>query len=263
VLVVGDLVRCQLDVPPRSGLARVFGVSPLASDKRSWYRGALGELLVGDSLDDLGPSWDVLHAVPIGSPDDEQTLDGGFAELDHVVIGPPGVFTIHTRNYSGEDVVVLGDTMLATGERVPHVREARREAERAADLLSDASGREVCVRAIIVIVNPKKLTIREEPEGVVVLTSRQLLRWLGRLDRALDGEAVALISDVADRNTTWHSLPAPAEDTQHLHREFALLRTRVSNAAMIRAFWVGGLFLAVFAAAWLAIATLVSTVLQS
>ncbi|MCU1534446.1 MAG: hypothetical protein JWR53_927 [Glaciihabitans sp.] len=253
--VMSELVRSQLDVPPRSRLARFFGASPLSAANRGWYSGALGELLVGDSLDDIGPEWDVLHAVPLGDERDDSP------DIDHVVIGPPGVFTIHTKNYTGEDVTVLGETMLAGGERLPHVFDARDEAERAASLLSDASGVDVVVEPIIVIVNPKKLTIRQQPAGVVVISSHQLLRWLTRLDRTLDGEAVALISDVADRTATWHSSPSPAQDTQQLHRDFAVLRAQVGRAAARRAFWVGSLFIAVFAGAWVSVATLVSVLL--
>src|SRR5471032_1038231 len=74
------VVTTQLATPPRSGLSRIFGRSPLTPKTRPLYRAALGELLVGDMLDNLGPRWDVLHVVPV----DESCKD-----IDHLVIGPP------------------------------------------------------------------------------------------------------------------------------------------------------------------------------
>ncbi|MBG6212216.1 hypothetical protein RCH23_000129 [Cryobacterium sp. CAN_C3] len=44
-------------------------------------------------LSKLGPEWTVLHAVPVGS---------GSSDIDHVVIGPAGVFTINTKNHTGK-----------------------------------------------------------------------------------------------------------------------------------------------------------------
>jgi len=60
-----------------------------------WYLGALGELDVARSLDSLGPEWRVFRAVPIGT---------GSSDIDHVVIGPPGVFTINTKHHQGKDI---------------------------------------------------------------------------------------------------------------------------------------------------------------
>ncbi|GAA2919115.1 hypothetical protein GCM10017596_23840 [Microbacterium keratanolyticum] len=45
------------------------------------------------------------------------------------------------------------------------------------------------MRAVIVLVNPRRLTIRQQPEDVTVLTSAQLTPWLGGAVRRPPGDA--------------------------------------------------------------------------
>lgn len=53
--------------------------------------GAAGEEHVGSLLDALaGPSWRVIHDASLGR-----------GNIDHIVIGPPGVFTIETKSHPG------------------------------------------------------------------------------------------------------------------------------------------------------------------
>ena len=55
-----------------------------------WSRGAGGECKVGAILDGLGPQWHVLHDVALGR-----------GNIDHVLVGPGGAFTIETKSHSG------------------------------------------------------------------------------------------------------------------------------------------------------------------
>lgn len=54
-------------------------------------RGAAGERKVGAILDRLGPDWHVLHGVWLGRGD-----------IDHVLVGPGGTFTIETKANRGK-----------------------------------------------------------------------------------------------------------------------------------------------------------------
>src|SRR5687767_11173747 len=125
--VMEHLLDLQQDVSPRSGVARALGVSPLDEERAAWYRGALGEAAVGRLLDKLPDGWAVLHAVPVGKGD---------SDIDHVVIGPGGVFTINTKNHSGQKVWVAGRTFMVNGQKQLHLRNAVHEAQRASRLLS-------------------------------------------------------------------------------------------------------------------------------
>jgi hypothetical protein len=54
-------------------------------------RGARGEEHVGSLLDEIGgPSWRIIHDASMGR-----------GNIDHIVIGPPGVFTIETKSHPG------------------------------------------------------------------------------------------------------------------------------------------------------------------
>jgi hypothetical protein len=54
------------------------------TDAAAWSKGEKGEELVGKRLEKLGSTWKVIHSIPIGSKG---------TDIDHVVIGPGGVFT--------------------------------------------------------------------------------------------------------------------------------------------------------------------------
>jgi hypothetical protein len=106
------------------------------SDKRAWRKGAFGERVVGWWLRDMADGWYVFNDVPVG-------LNG--ANIDHVAIGPPGVFTINAKNLSGK-VAVRDGVFLQTGRRRDYLQRARDEAARASRLLAAAIGHPVAVR---------------------------------------------------------------------------------------------------------------------
>ncbi len=80
-------------------------VAPEPGAARRWARGAAGERLTAQvlaPLDRLG--WSVLH---------DRRLPGG-ANIDHLVIGPGGVWVVDSKAYSGR-IKVLGDGRLWYG----------------------------------------------------------------------------------------------------------------------------------------------------
>lgn len=113
--VMEELLALQASERRRCTLQRIFGVSPLNEETWPWYRGALGEIAVGRVLAGLGPDWLVLHAVPVGT---------GSADIDHVLVGPAGVFTINTKNHPGQPVWVAGKTLMVGGKKTRHLYSA-------------------------------------------------------------------------------------------------------------------------------------------
>ena len=65
------------------------------------------------ALRKLGKGWHVLHSVPVG--------DRG-ADIDHVVIGPAGVFTLNTKNHTGQRVSVTASNVFVNGRNPHYVR---------------------------------------------------------------------------------------------------------------------------------------------
>ncbi|MFD9104100.1 NERD domain-containing protein [Streptomyces virginiae] len=90
-----------------------------ASDWDSWYAGLEGERRVGRELERLSPlGWRVLHGIEKGN--------GG--DIDHLLIGPGGVFSINTKHHRGASVWV-GDSMAKINGGKPRAYAAASHAE--------------------------------------------------------------------------------------------------------------------------------------
>ncbi|WP_427008606.1 nuclease-related domain-containing protein [Pseudarthrobacter sp. H2] len=227
--VIEKLLADREGLPPRSLLGRVFGADPLTSENYPWYKGALGEIAVGRILERLGPGWMVLHAVPVGT---------GASDVDHVLIGPAGVFTLNTKNHSGQSVWIAGRTLMVSGKKQRHLYNASHEAARAAKLLTRGANATVEVTGVVVVVAPKSMTVRERPSEVVVVSDRQLLRWLSDRPNLLTPRQIAVITAAAMRPGTWHRNPPAVVDPGFLQYEFARLPALVDSARRRRAGWL-------------------------
>jgi hypothetical protein len=245
------VVASQAEARPRSFLARLVGRSPLSSRSRPDYRAALGELLVGDILENLGQRWDVLHDIPLGS-----------STLDHLVIGPAGVLAVRVVNARDRDVVV-DEVLVVSGEATDELRQARVQAELAATHLSEAAGAPVDVVPLVVVVRPRKLVVRAGEGSIRLVTSAELDRFLHRLPRILSGDEVAGVSDLADLESTWPEPNPTTIDVALLHRAFALVREEVRVAFWRRIVWASAALLAAFALVWMLVARLVTLIVGS
>jgi hypothetical protein len=185
--------RLRAERPVRTILARLMGVH---TDERAWRIGAGGEEVVGRRLTKLSDEWRVLHAVPVG--------DRG-SDIDHIVIGPGGVYTLNTKTHPDADIWVAGNQFRINNRPEPYLHKSRHEAERAARLLSAAARRPVAIQPLIVVVGARKLTVREEARGVVVLTERDLVLHLQTEPRILSPSAVEAVYSSARRAETWAS----------------------------------------------------------
>jgi hypothetical protein len=180
--------------PVRSRIARLVGAK---TDERSWRIGAEAEVAVARRLDKLPAGWRVLHAIPVG--------DKG-SDIDHVVIGPPGVVTINTKHHPDAKVWVRGDTVKVNGHNQRYVRNSRHEAQRAASLLTAKLDQDVPVRAVIAIVGARDgFVVKEQPAGdtVSVVLHKRLAGYLRSLPVVLDSSDVERIYQAARHLATW------------------------------------------------------------
>jgi len=227
--VISELHRLQSASAPRGLLSRLFGRSPLGVDARPWYRGAIGEIEVGQVLDAVS-GWTALHAVPVGTAG---------SDIDHVIVGPGGVFTINTKNHSGKKIWVAGSRLLVNGHKQDHIRNSLHEARRAAKLLSASVGFPVTVTPVVVVVRPASLTVRSsKTESVTVLDSRRLARWLGCRKPVLPPDHVASITAAATRVVTWSAVAAPLPDYGGEREWFARLHRTVTTARRRAQLWI-------------------------
>ena len=209
-----------------------MGAAPLTEQGMAWYRGALAEIAVGRMLSKLDPRWVVMHAVPVGRRG---------SDIDHLVVGSSGVFTVNTKNHSGQRVWVMDRHAMVAGHRCDHVRNSEFEASRVAKLLGEILGWPVPVRGVVAVLDPERLVVKQRPPGVEVLEARKLVRWLKKRKEFLDPGQVAQIESIIGLRTTWQQGPETLMDLDR-REEFEQLRCTVTHARRRRMAWViGGL----------------------
>jgi hypothetical protein len=180
---------------------------------RSWRLGADGEATVAEILHKLTtpspldrlrhrpPTWRVLHSVPVGT---------GRGDIDHVVIGPSGVVTINTKHHRAGRLALDGEQLVVNGRATDYIPKARREAERAATLLTTALSAvghpelaaQMRVRPVLAIVGGRVLVTQWTP-GVAIVMTRELLGTLTALPDVLDYAEVGVIYNVARHRMVW------------------------------------------------------------
>lgn len=177
--------------PIKTFFTRLFGMN---TPEKAWGQGAAGEELVGTMLEEPGAhGWHVEHDLVLGERG---------ANVDHLLIGPPGVFVINTKTLSGE-VWVNGDDIHVDGRRRPFVEKQEEEAKRVREKLLEATHRRsLWVQGMLVFVE-SQLTVEERPANVVVLRAPELVTWLHTLSAKMEpGEVQALVR-AAQRDATW------------------------------------------------------------
>ena len=239
--VVEELLRNHSTTPTRNAFGRIFGLSPLADDSVSWYLGAVGEIAVGKILAFLPPEWRAFHALPIGTKG---------SDIDHLVIGPGGIFTLNTKHHRGKAVWVGGRTLMVSGQKLPHIRNAEYEASRVTKMLQQRMPLLPAVQATVVLVSPKTLTIKTKPELVKIVADTGLRRWLLSRPIVLGSIQLAELGALIDDPATW---PAPVfPSTENPMVVFAALHREVRTAHFRNTAWrlfgiLAGTTVAVFA----------------
>jgi hypothetical protein len=167
-----------------AGWALRFRISP---ETRMWRRGAIGERQTARLLARVERhGWAVLHDLAI---------PGSRANIDHLVIGPGGVFVIDSKLYSGKLHLATGGSLWhGRYPMTPVLQAVRFEADQAARVLA-APGLEVVPLVAVhgVQVPWGKLVA----EGVPVVGARRLPALLSHLPAVLGPERVAALADQA------------------------------------------------------------------
>jgi Nuclease-related domain len=166
--------------------------------ERAWRRGASGERVTGFWLDRLPDGWFVFHDVPVGARG---------ANIDHLVVGPSGVFTVNTKSLTGA-IRVNPRTLTNNGHRTNFLPKATAEAQRAAELLSAAVGRPVDVRAVLAIL-ADEWEIVKEPADVFVRGPRGAKNLMLSQPETLSRRDVAELAAAAAEPSTWAMAPPP------------------------------------------------------
>jgi hypothetical protein len=168
---------------------------------RGWRRGAEGEERVAGYLSHLGDGWAVVHDLTIGR-------EG--ANLDHLLIGSPGIFALNTKNLTGT-LTVYERSIRQNGYRTTFVPAALREVEIVERRLAAAVGRPLAVHSVLVVMGCE-VEIRKPLESIRLVPARGLLRWLRGLPTgAITPGQVLELERAARSPGTWLSPRGPVD----------------------------------------------------
>lgn len=141
----------------------------LETEAGAWAAGAEGERRVGEALASLPPGWHVLH--------DRLLRPGrGQSNLDHVVVGPSGVYLLDTKNWAGGTSVHEGNLWQHTSASSPKGRQLD-NVGRFAGEMEKALGLPV-VPVVVLAGAGSASFVQQRVRGVEVVPRASLVRWL-------------------------------------------------------------------------------------
>ncbi|NMO23196.1 NERD domain-containing protein [Pyxidicoccus fallax] len=171
--------------PVMTVLARQLGIN---TAEQAWDAGARGEQHVGRLLNPLrADGWFVMHDLKVSR---------GGTNVDHLAIGPSGVFVIDTKNVQGS-VWVGGPNIKVNGFSKDYVEKLEAQALLVRQaLLEETDWDSLWVQGLLVFVKPD-LHVKEQPENIVVLDDSELLPVLVNGNRRLSTAQVERLARAA------------------------------------------------------------------
>lgn len=173
-----------MEAQARELLARA-GQARQAAERYS--RGHVGEQMIGALLEELGAQgWRVLH--------DRRRQPRSPANLDHVLVGPAGVFVIDAKNWTGGRLR-LDERGMAVGKwrKDDELHSAKVDADIVREHV-DGLGERAGTAAVVAFVHDMGLPAPVQHRGVVLLQREQLLPWLTALPSRLSPDQVSYIA---------------------------------------------------------------------
>lgn len=154
----------------------------------AWRTGADGESRTGRALDGLGGEYIVVH---------DRRVPGTKANIDHIVVGPPGVFVVETKSLKGK-VSIRGSEVYVRGRRATAmVEEVRREALAVRMALGDENV-DVPIRAVLCIHRAELPFFQRSVSDIVIVSGRGLVGHIKKADRALGEDRVTRVAGVLE-----------------------------------------------------------------
>ena len=162
----------------RKGLRRV----------ESFFKGARGEELVAALLATLPGSYHVFHDFAAG----------GY-HVDHVVVGPTGVFSVETKSWRGS-VTVEENEILVNGrlpDRAP-LGQAMREAAAVKDALKRAGWTTGDVKPVVCFASDTFADARRPVGAVMVLNASGVAAWIVEQPKVLSASDVERVAQLME-----------------------------------------------------------------
>ena len=127
------------------------------------------------------------------------------SDIDHVVIGPPGMFTINTKTHPDKLIWANAKVITVDKRKTHYAKVARTEADTATRLLTAALRHPVPVAPVISVVRGT-VGGNHQPLGVTVVPVKKLVDWLLHQPVYYSPADVERVYAVARWSTTWQPL---------------------------------------------------------
>ncbi|MBT3194707.1 MAG: NERD domain-containing protein [Verrucomicrobia bacterium] len=183
VALTGYLLRAALPVPAMGStlagalfLVLAVAVAAAANHSRrrlqAFLKGAHGEELVARALARLPETFAVFHGI---AADSHCLLSQGGGDLDHVVVGPAGLFVIETKNWSG-DLHIENGELTADGEQPsrPPLEQVKRASSALKARLQHAAGVDIEITPILCFASNRLRSGVQGSSGVLVCNADQI-----------------------------------------------------------------------------------------
>jgi ssDNA-binding Zn-finger/Zn-ribbon topoisomerase 1 len=219
IAVVGLLLTAFGPTPPGPGgpISRLFylvivmaavvatpvAMFALPASTVAWRTGAIGEERTGELLGPLeAEGFRIIH---------DRLIPRSRANIDHIVVGPPGIFIVETKNYTGK---------LSRGRKEQFAAQAKREAAAVAGVVSP-----VPVTPLICVHRADLGWFKVRADGVRIVSPRELIKVLRKAPMQLTPDEAASLADRIDKSLVpavgrrGGPIAGQREDLEHHERE--------------------------------------------
>jgi len=122
------------------------------------------------------------------------------AGLDHLVVGPGGVFAVSVQHHPDAAVTVEGDGFRVNGRSQRCIADVRRRTARIARTLANAAGHPVAVHPVVAVSGAQRgFSVKRQPRGMTVVNRKTVTPFLHAQPAVLDPDAVARLAAAAAR----------------------------------------------------------------
>ena len=158
---------------------------------RAWATGAEGEVRTAKFLDPLASEgFVVMHDLRIPM---------SMANIDHLVIGPTGVFVVETKNIAGTLKVRGGDATIA-GRRIGVVDEVESELDAVWNAIgATLEERDLVLQPVICAHRAGLPWFRSRAAGIPIVSGRGLVRLIRGQPEVLSPDEVSDLREIAER----------------------------------------------------------------
>jgi len=159
---------------------------------RNYKKGMIGERLVEEQLDEIRKAgFDVFHDFVLKDVH-------GTENIDHVIVGPSGIFTLETKNWSGKGVPQYdritfdGETLKIGDYEQPdkYIKQPRRQAARLQGILQSEIREPLWVVPILCFWDRTVQLTKFNPTGLQVVNQRGIGSFVLSREAKLSPEAV-------------------------------------------------------------------------